>query len=131
MIVGRDSVIPELDRAGILIELARPGTWQHVLLVPPENETPARTMMEAARGPAIEVMTWRGVASHRVASALRGCLWHRCGPVTWRVLARVLLGAIEQRLLSLGPVAPGATRITHAPALLNLLERSHVDHDHG
>ena len=108
------------------IEAAQPGTWQHVLLVPPADEASARSMMEAARGPAIEVMTWQGVAS-----ALRTCLWHRCGPVTWRVLARVLLGGIEQRLLTLGPVPLGAARIAHAPALLNLLERSHVDHDHG
>ena len=110
------------------IEKHQPGTWQHVLLVPPDHEDEARSEVDAGGDddPAIMLMTWR-----HVAAVLRACMWKGCGTTTWRVLARTLLGAIEQRLLLIGPAPVGATRIRNAPALLALLQESRDDHhDH-
>jgi hypothetical protein len=106
------------------IELHRPGTWQHVLLVPPEDESDALSEVEES-APSIAVMTWQ-----QVATTLRACLWSGCGGVSWRVPARAFLGSVEQRLLHAGRASRSSTRVRNAPLILELLTRGKHDR-HG
>jgi hypothetical protein len=108
--VGDTEFAKTFDTADVHRQHVTAARWSDWILLPEdhvEDWTKLAASVRTPAAPTVGVITWR-----QVAGALRRCLAANSGePITWRVWARAFTGCIEQELLRLPSMGPGAPMI--------------------